>query len=119
MVADLIVRYLQAKHEEALAEGRRVALAEEIAKKLGVPAEGSEAHDVGDYKVTVKQPINRKVDFEALAELDLKYPPIKTKEELDLVGLRWFQENDPATYLKIAKTVTATPGRVSIEVKTK
>lgn len=116
-VQDLVAEYLDAKQEEAVAEARRVAIGEQLAALLDGPEEGSKTHDVGDYKVTVKRVVNRKVDWAAFDALGLTAPPCKIKRELDAAGLRWYMEQQPEAYKKLCKTITATPGRAQIEVK--
>jgi len=117
----LIQQYLEAKRAEAEAEARRVELGAAIATKLGAPAEGSKTHEVGAWKVTVKQPVNRKVDWTIFDEVVARHPgqsaPVVVKRELDTKGIHWLQENQPDFYREIAKAITATPGRVQIEVK--
>lgn len=118
---DLITQYLEAKRLEREAEARRVELGEAIAAALGAPAEGSKTYDVGDHKVTVKQPVNRKVDWTAFDQIALEHPdkhaPVAMKRELDTKGLHWIQENEPDFYRALAAAITATPGRISIEIK--
>jgi hypothetical protein len=114
---NLIRQFLEAKRLEAEATARRVELGNAIAAELGTPEEGSKTHDVAGWRVTVKQSINRRVDLAVLDAIGLENPPLKIKRELDVDGLRWYQENEPETYLKIAKAITAAPGRVAIEVK--
>lgn len=118
---ELILEFLQAKIAEAEATAKRVALAEQIAAKLGAPDEGSKTHTVGAFKVTVKQPVNRKVDWKAFDLAHAAFPdkpaPVVTKRELDVPGMRWCQENEPAFYQALAKAITATPGRVAIDIK--
>lgn len=117
---DLLEKYLAAKAAEALAIEARVQIGNEIAAKLGAPTEGSQTHEVDGYRVTVKQPVNRKVDWRLLDEIEMEPgqdKPIETKRELSVPGLRWYQANRPDVYEKLAKAITATPGRVAVEIK--
>lgn len=118
---DLIEKYLSAKAAEQMAIDTRVAIGNEIAEKLGTPAEGSATHEVDGYKVTVKQPVNRRVDWDAFDRVtdgwEPQHLPITTKRELDAKGLRWVKENLPGAYEKLARAITATPGRIAVEIK--
>lgn len=126
-VIDLIQQWKKAKQDESEAEERRVNISKALAKILGAPVEGSQTHDVGDFKVTVKQPINRKVDWAEFDTALLKYEsehqdakihvPTKMKRELDETGLKWIRDNQPELYSAIAKSITATPGRIGIDIK--
>lgn len=116
-IEKLIQKFIVAKENEVIATVARIALGDEVARELGYPTEGSKTHEVGNYKVTVKGVMNRKANLDAIDGLGLVNPPIKTKRELDVVGLRWYQDNEPETYKRIAEHITATPGRVQVEVK--
>ncbi len=119
---ELVAQWREAKQAERLAEEHRVYIGNKLANILGAPAEGSKTYDVGDFKVTVKQPVNRRVDwttFDAIAAVvpEGTHLPVKTKRELDEVGLAWIRENQPELYAELAKAITATPGRVGIDIK--
>jgi hypothetical protein len=118
----LIQHYLDAKAAETLAIEARVQLGNEIAARLGAPTEGSQTHEVDGYKVTVRQPVNRRVDWEQFDKLtdgwEAQQLPVIQKRELDAKGVRWLQDNMPEAYTQIAKAITATPGRVAVEIKT-
>lgn len=119
-IVKLVEQYIQAKAFETRAEAKRVELGNLIAAAIGAPAEGSETHAVGPFTVTVKQPVNRKIDWAAwdavTAPADCP-APAATKRELDLKGLHWIQQNRPEFYRELSKAITATPGRVAIDVK--
>ena len=114
---ELIRQYVSAKRVEDVATTQRVEIGNKLAALLGAPEEGSETHTVGDVKVKLTQPVNRRADLEAIEALGLEHAPIRTKRELDVVGLKWLRENDPESFAKVAAHVTSTPGRVSIEIK--
>lgn len=128
-VEQLVEQWRHAKKMEADAEAARVLIGNKLANVLGAPTEGAKSYDVGDFKVTVKQPINRKVDWAQFDAAYLKYDsehpgnniaaPSKIKRELDETGLKWIQANLPELYAELATAVTATPGRIGIEIKEK
>ena len=114
---DLVKAYVKAKKAEARATEKRRKLAAELADALEHPDEGSKTHTVGDYKVTVKGSLNRRVDWDAFDQVTAQHPPCKTKRELDVKGLHWFKENDKRTYEKYLETITTKPGAVQVSVK--
>ena len=118
---DLIAAYRSAQAVRAAADADCKRLADEIADALGRPDEGQQTHKVPDLglSVTVKQPINRKVDWDAFnaACAGLEDKPFHVKQELDLAGLHWYEQHDHDAYLRLAKAITATPGQVSITIK--
>lgn len=117
----LIPEYIAAKAAEVQAQAKRIALSEAIAEKLHRPREGQATIDLGAYRVTVRQPINRRVDWQMFDEQAAgfagKQLPVKHVRELDVVGWHWIEENEPELHKALAKAVTATPGRVAIDVK--
>ncbi len=118
-VAELIKRYIEAKQVEAEAIARRVILGDTLAAILGAPSEGSKTHEVDGYTVKVTQPVNRRVDWAVWDAIPNppEHLPVTVKRELDLKGLRWVQENQPDLYRELSKAITATPGRVALEIK--
>jgi hypothetical protein len=118
---ELVTLWRHAKKAEAEAEAARVDIGNKLANTLGVPAEGSKSYDVGDFKVTLKQPVNRKVDWQVFDQVTESTPgahmPVKVKRELDETGLKWIQEHQPDLYAQIARAITATPGRIGVDVK--
>jgi hypothetical protein len=120
----LVEAWREAKRREQTAEAERVLIGNKLASILGVPEEGAKSHTVGNYSVTVKQPINRTVDWAVFDAAKAVAPegthmPEKVKRELDETGLKWIRDNQPELYAEIAKAVTAKPGRIGIEVKEK
>jgi hypothetical protein len=115
-------RYLQLKAEENEAKEARRAVGEELAAALEHPDEGSKTHTVGGFKVTIKGTVNRKVDWELFDGVAFSLPPgipapVVVKRELDVVGLRWLQREQPEFYARIARAITAKPGAVLVEVR--
>lgn len=120
---DLIKAYRSAVSVEQAAKKDRIRLAGEIADALGRPDEGQQTHTAKDLgvSITVKQPVNRKVDWDAFfaasVGIGLEHLPFESKPHLDLVGLRWLEQHEHDAYLRLAKTITAKPGQVSITIK--
>ena len=72
------------------------------------------------HKVTVTCRINRRVNFKDWAALKADIPeamrPFKLKEVLDETGLDWLRLNEPDLYAKIARVITASPGKPSFSI---
>lgn len=116
---ELIKQYIEAREVERKAIEKRVELAEKIANKLGKKDEGQVTHELDGYKITVKQPMNRKVDWQKFNEISFGkgHIPSKLKQELDEPGLKWVRENEPEYYKQLCEAITSKPGRVAVEVK--
>ena len=118
---NLIERWAGIKVAEDNLREERQELARDIAAALEHPAEGSKTHNVGPYKVTVRGSVNRRVDWAAFEAVMAEHPeahsPHKVKRELDAVGLRWIQENEPGLYLALSEAITSTPGAPGIKVE--
>lgn len=118
---ELAAAYFAAKtnEESAVAERRRIAAL--IQEATGHQSEGAKTYSVGDYKVTVKAPLIRSMDWKAWAnvkdQINPDLHPIKVKEELDEKGVAWIQANEPEIYAILATCITTKPGALSVSVK--
>lgn len=118
-------RELTGKIEELTIEKRDIA--KELATLLPAPTEGSKTHNTDHYKVTVKNSVNRKVDWPAFDDIcmahGLKHSPCKVKEkrELDMNGIRFFQTSSEHKdiFADLSETITATPGQPQVTIKVK
>ena len=113
--------WLDARKAENEANARRIKIEAQLAEALEVPEEGSKTHKTGSHKITVGQPIYRKVDEAAWAKVKDKIPenlrPVKVKIEADATGCKYLAKSEPALWKKIATAFTVTPGKVRIEVE--
>ena len=113
--------WLDARKAENEANARRIKIEAQLAEALEVPEEGSKTHKTEAHKITVGQPIYRKVDETAWAKVKDKIPenlrPVKVKIEADATGCKYLAKSEPALWKKIASAFTATPGKVSIKVE--
>jgi len=97
---------------------------QELVDMLGQPEEGSKTHRISGFKVDIKGVVNRKVDWDVLdtvvAELERNEPffaaPIKVKRELDESALKAIFREQPGVYARLAKAITATPGKTGVTV---
>jgi hypothetical protein len=118
--ATLARDWLLAKQVEQDAIAARIQIEEQIAAALGVKAEGSETHNLPGYKVTLTQPVYRKVDEDAWKLVAKHCPadraPVKYKLEADGTGIKWLMQHDPKTWGKIASAFESKPGKVGVKV---
>lgn len=115
---------LDAKKKETEAKQHRLFCEERLLPFLATKEEGSKTTIVSDsVTVTVKSPIYRKLDsmlWGAIAPvIPAQLHPVKIKTEVDAKGLRFLEEHEHEMFLKVAKCITATPGKPLITIKVK
>ena len=113
--------WLDAKRAENAANAARIKIKEELAQALDVPDEGSKTHKIDGFKVTLTQPVTRKLDV-ALWEkvkqhISPEMAPVKVKLEADATGCKWLATNDAKTWRKIAPAFETKPGKVGVKVE--
>jgi hypothetical protein len=117
---ELAAAYLAAKDAETAAMAHRRELATLIQQATGHESEGQRTYECAGFKVAVKAPLIRSMDWNAWAEIKGQIPdilhPIKIKEELDEKGLKWLMANDPQTAALVTPCITTKPGAVSVTV---
>jgi hypothetical protein len=113
--------WLEAKRAEAAANARRIEIEEQLAQALEVPEEGSKTHKLDGYKVTVSQPVSRKLDEAEWQKVSGKCPPdmrpVKIKIEADATGCKWLAKNEPAIWKRIASAFETKPGKIGFKVE--
>ena len=119
-LSQLAEAYEQAKEEEARAANLRRELAAQIQIITGHTAESSKTYKDGDWKIVVKQPVNRSMDWQAWETVKQSIPeelwPIEIKPALDEKGVKWLMSNEPEIYHILSGAITAKPGAVSVTV---
>lgn len=122
--AEMVADWIEAKRSEEAANKRRVALEAEIIDALGEPDEGSATHELPDgSRLTITAKISRTVDGAVWRQVMDRVPealrPITFEEtpKLDLKGLKWLRENQPAVYQVVAMAITARKAKSAISVK--
>ena len=120
-VAVIALEWLQAKKEEIEANKKRISVEDELIALLGAKEEGSETHNVEDFKIQITGRLNRKMDWDVFDKLGISIDmqPVRVKRELDLKGLRYLEDNEPAIYKKLAKAMTVEPAKTSVTVTRK
>ena len=117
---DLAAAYIAAKDAETAAIAHRREIASLIQAITGHDGEGQKTYDAGNFKIAVKAPLIRSMDWKAWDAVKGQIPedlhPIKVKEELDEKGLKWIMANDPLTGSLVLPCITTKPGAVSVTV---
>lgn len=113
--------WLEAKRAETAANARRIEIEAQLAQAMEVPEEGSKTHKLDGFKVTVTQPVTRKLDpikWDAVAHLVPEaMRPVKVKIEADATGCKYLAANEPQLWKKIAKAFETKPGKVGFKVE--
>jgi hypothetical protein len=113
--------WLDTKRAENEAAARRLKIEEQLAAALDVKDEGSITHKLEAHKVTLTQPVSRKLDEAVWAtvkgEVQPDLWPVKTKTEADASGIKWLEKNDPATWRKLAPAFTSKKGKINVKVE--
>lgn len=120
-VEGLCGAWLEAKRREEEARKRRIEIEGQISEALEKKPEGAITHKLLHYKVTLTQPIYRKVDvakWDAVkTRINADLWPVKTITEADATGCKWLAKERPDLWAMIADAFTVTPGKVGVEVK--
>jgi len=120
-VEGLCGAWLEAKRREDEAKKARLEVEAQLGAALEKKPEGAITHKLENYKVTLSQPIYRKIDpvkwdgVKTLISANLW--PIKTIIEADATGCKYLANNEPALWAMIAGAFTVTPGKVGVDVK--
>jgi len=113
--------WLEAKRAENAANAARIKIEDQLAQALDVPDEGSKTHKIDGFKITLNQPVTRKLDAVAWEKVkqyvSTDLAPIKIKLEADATGCKWLAANDAKTWRKIAAAFETKPGKVGVKVE--
>lgn len=113
--------WLDAKRAENAATATRIKIEEQLAQALDVPDEGSKTHKIDGFKVTLTQPVTRKLDAavwdKVKQHISPEMAPVKVKLEADATGCKWLATNDAKTWRKIASAFETKPGKVGVKVE--
>jgi len=117
--ASLAAVLAEAKKNEALAKQARIVAEEALVAEVGfAKSEGQETYDAGDYRVTVKQPLTRKLDADALRDVIAEHPnlsdAVRYKPELVAARVKTLTDEE---WSRLAKAVETKPGKVSVTLK--
>lgn len=119
-ITGLCGAWLEAKRREDEAIEARRKIEQDITEALDAKTEGAITHKVEPYKVTLTQPIYRKIDLAIWEYVKHNMPaeawPIKVKVEVDDAGCKWLAKERPDLWSIAAKAITATPGKIGVKV---
>jgi len=117
----LAADWLLVKAQEKEIIAQRHAIEEQINSALDAKDEGSITHTLQDYKITLTQPVSRKVDPIAWDKIKDKIPenmhPVKVSVSADASGCRYLAEKEPRLWARVAKAFTSKAGKVGIKVE--
>lgn len=119
----LCADWLEAKRAESMAREQRISIETELAAAFDVPAEGSKTHQLDNYKLTLTQPITRKLDTMEWDKVSHLLPanlhPVKIKVEADATGCKYLANKEPDMWRKIASAFETKPGKIGVKVERK
>jgi len=108
-----------AKSVEDDARKTRVEWEEKIIAGIGLQNdESSKTHDMGNYKVTIKPAVTRKLDIEGAKDVIATLPEERRPVKLvaDETGLKWLMNNEPKLYKKLVPWVETKVGKTGVTV---
>jgi len=117
----LASEWLEVKAQEKKIIAKRRAIEEQITKALDVKDEGSVSHKLEQHKVTLTQPVSRKVDPIVWDKIKDKIPvdmhPIKVVMSADAAGCRYLLEKEPRLWAKVSKAFETKQGKIGVKVE--
>jgi len=120
-VDGLAAEWLQLKAQEKEIIAKRHAIEAQITKALDAKDEGTISHKLDQHKVTLTQPVTRKVDAVQWDKVKDKIPenmhPIKISISADAVGCRYLAEKEPVLWRKVAKAFETKQGKIGVKVE--
>ena len=113
--------WLEIKAQEKDIIAKRHAIEEQITQALEVKSEGSISHKLEEHKVTLTQPVSRKIDTIAWEKVKDKIPenmhPVKVSVSADSAGCRYLADKEPRLWAKVAKAFEMKQGKIGIKVE--
>ena len=117
----LASEWLEVKALEKDIIARRHAIEEQITTALEVKGEGSIFHKLEAHKVTLNQPVSRKVDAIVWDKVKDKIPenmhPVKVSVSADSAGCRYLADKEPRLWAKVAKAFEMKQGKIGVKVE--
>ena len=113
--------WLEIKAQEKDIVAKRHAIEEQITTALEVKGEGSISHKLEEHKVTLTQPVSRKIDTILWEKVKDKIPenmhPVKVSVSADSAGCRYLADKEPRLWAKVAKAFEMKLGKIGIKVE--
>ena len=120
-IDELAAEWLAVKNEELALTAQRHAIEEKLAAFLETKNEGSITHKLKEFKVTLTQPVTRKLDLvqweKVKSKIDESLYPIKTVVSADPIGCRYLAEKEPKLCAKIAPAFETKSGKIGVKVE--
>ena len=117
----LATDWLAIKAEEKALTAKRHAIEEQLNAALEAKDEGSISHKTEGHKITLTQPVSRKVDAIVWDKLSRKIPtnlhPVKHTISADAAGCRYLLANEPKLWAKIAPAFETKAGKIGVKVE--
>ena len=117
----LASQWLEVKALEKDIIARRHAIEEQITTALETKGEGSISHKLEAHKVTLNQPVSRKVEAIVWDKVKDKIPenmhPVKVSVSADSAGCRYLAEKEPRLWAKVAKAFESKQGKIGVKVE--
>ena len=117
----LASEWLEVKALEKKIIAQRHAIEEQITSALEAKGEGSITHKLDEHKITLTQPVSRKIDAIVWDKIKDKIPenmhPVKTTVSADSAGCRYLSEKEPRLWAKVAKAFESKQGKIGIKVE--
>jgi len=117
----LAADWLDIKAQEKALTAKRHAIEEQIAAALEVKDEGSISHKLDGHKITLTQPVSRKVDAIVWDKLSRKIPtnlhPVKHTISADAAGCRYLLAHEPKLWAKIAPAFETKAGKIGVKIE--
>ena len=113
--------WIEAKRVEEAARAQRHEIEAQLAQALETKDEGSITHIVGDYRITLRQGLARKVDPNTWTQVAEHCPPdmrpVKIKLEADPTGCKYLAANEPEIWSKISSAFEVKPQKIGVQIK--
>ena len=117
----LASQWLEVKALEKKIIAQRHAIEEQITAALEAKGEGSITHKLDEHKITLTQPVSRKIDAIVWDKIKDKIPenmhPVKTTVSADSAGCRYLSDKEPRLWAKVAKAFESKQGKIGIKVE--
>ena len=117
----LASEWLEVKALEKKIIAQRHAIEEQITEALEAKGEGSITHKLDEHKITLTQPVSRKIDAIVWDKIKDKIPenmhPVKTTVSADSAGCRYLSDKEPRLWAKVAKAFESKQGKIGIKVE--
>lgn len=112
---------LDAKTRENIARQARISLETKLAKLVASKPEGSATTTVDDWKITVTNGTNYRVDWDlfdmAVDHIPMGFRPVSIKRELNVKQLKHLEQHHPDMYACLIPSITTKPKKVAVKVE--